>query len=35
MINTEETIAGIEETRSLLLTWEAEMEIKEEQELYN
>lgn len=35
MMCTEETIARIENTRSLLLAWEAQMQIKEEQELYN
>ncbi|THU39529.1 hypothetical protein FAM09_13575 [Niastella caeni] len=32
---TEETKTCIENIRSLLLTWEAQMQLKEEQELYN
>ncbi|HEX6427043.1 MAG TPA: hypothetical protein VF008_05125 [Niastella sp.] len=35
MMYTQKTIASIENTRSLLLAWEAQMQIKEEQELYN
>lgn len=35
MLCTQETIACIENTRSLLLAWEAQMQFKEEQELYN
>lgn len=31
----EELIAGVEKTRSLLLQWEAQMMIREEQDLYN
>ena len=31
----EEMIIGVEETRSLLMHWEAQMETREEQELYN
>jgi len=31
----EEMIAGIEQTRLLLLEWEQNMQIMEEQELYN
>jgi hypothetical protein len=35
IVYTEEMVACIENTRSLLLTWVEKMEIKEEQELYN
>lgn len=35
MLYTEDAIACIENTHSLLLVWGAQMEIKEEQELYN